>query len=121
MYYALIDCNNFYASCEQVFEPALRNRPIAILSNNDGCIIARSREAKQLDIPMGSPEFKIRPLIRKHNVAIRSSNYALYGDMSRRVMETLQTCTPNLEVYSIDEAFAELSEGYMDSLEVSRQ
>lgn len=121
MYYALIDCNNFYASCEQVFEPALRNRPIAILSNNDGCIIARSKEAKQLDIPMGSPVFKIRPLIRKHNVAIRSSNYALYGDMSRRVMETLQTCTPNLEVYSIDEAFAELSEGYMDTLEAYGQ
>lgn len=121
MYYALIDCNNFYASCEQVFDPSLRNRPIAILSNNDGCIIARSKEAKLLDIPMGSPEFKIRPIISKHNVAIRSSNYALYGDMSRRVMETLQSCTPNLEVYSIDEAFAELSQNYMDSLEAYGQ
>lgn len=121
MYYALIDCNNFYASCERVFDPSLLNRPIAILSNNDGCIIARSEEAKRLDIPMGSPEFKIRPLIKKHNIAIRSSNYALYGDMSKRVMETLQFCTPNLEVYSIDEAFAELSAGYMDSLEAYGQ
>ena len=121
MYYALIDCNNFYASCEQVFDPSLLNRPVVILSNNDGCIIARSKEAKRLDIPMGSPEFKIRPLIKKHDVVIRSSNYALYGDMSRRVMETLQSCTPNLEVYSIDEAFAELSEGYMDSLEAYGQ
>lgn len=117
MYYALIDCNNFYASCERVFDPILQNRPVAILSNNDGCIIARSEEAKELEIPMGIPEFKIRPLIRKYNIAVRSSNYALYGDMSRRVMETLQTCTPNLEVYSIDEAFAELSGSYMESLE----
>lgn len=117
MYYALIDCNNFYASCERVFDPSLLNRPVAILSNNDGCIIARSEEAKRLDIPMGSPEFKIRSLIKKHNVAIRSSNYALYGDMSKRVMETLQSCTPNLEVYSIDEAFAELSPQFMESLE----
>lgn len=121
MYYALIDCNNFYASCERVFDPSLLNRPVAILSNNDGCIIARSEEAKRLDIPMGSPEFKIRSLIKKHNVAIRSSNYALYGDMSKRVMETLQSCTPNLEVYSIDEAFAELSPGYMESLEAYGQ
>jgi len=121
MYYALIDCNNFYASCERVFDPSLLNRPIAILSNNDGCIIARSDEAKRLDIPMGSPEFKIRPLVKRHNIAIRSSNYALYGDMSQRVMETLQSCTPNLEVYSIDEAFAELSSGYMDSLEAYGQ
>jgi len=117
MHYALIDCNNFYASCERVFDPALRNRPIVILSNNDGCVIARSAEAKKLDIPMGIPEFKVRPLINKQNVVMRSSNYALYGDMSRRVMETLQTCAPNIEVYSIDEAFAELSPRYMNSLE----
>lgn len=117
MYYALIDCNNFYASCERVFDPKLKRRPVAILSNNDGCIIARSAEVKRLEIPMGIPEFKIRPLIKKHNIAVRSSNYALYGDMSRRVMETLQTCTPNLEIYSIDEAFAELSGSYMESLE----
>jgi len=107
--YALIDCNNFYASCERVFDPTLKNRPLVILSNNDGCVIARSGEAKELGIPMGIPEFKARPLIKKHNIAVRSSNYALYGDMSNRVMETLRTMTPNLEVYSIDEAFAELS------------
>lgn len=117
MYYALIDCNNFYASCERVFDPELMDRPVVILSNNDGCVIARSSEAKELDIPMGIPEFKVRPLINKHNVAMRSSNYALYGDMSRRVMETLQTCTPNIEVYSIDEAFAELSPRFMNSME----
>jgi DNA polymerase V len=121
MYYALIDCNNFYASCERVFDPGLQNRPVAILSNNDGCIIARSSETKRLNIPMGIPEFKIRPLINKHNIAVRSSNYALYGDMSRRVMEALQSCTPNIEVYSIDEAFAELSAGYMDTLEAYGQ
>jgi len=107
--YALIDCNNFYASCERVFDPTLKNRPLVILSNNDGCVIARSGEAKELGIPMGIPEFKARPLIKKHNIAVRSSNYALYGDMSNRVMETLRSLTPNLEVYSIDEAFAELS------------
>jgi DNA polymerase V len=106
--FALIDCNNFYASCERVFDPSLKNRPVVILSNNDGCVIARSKEAKDLGIAMGVPEFKVRPLIRKHNVAVRSSNYALYGDMSSRVIETLQSITPNLEVYSIDEAFAGL-------------
>lgn len=116
MYYALIDCNNFYASCERVFAPSLRDRPVVILSNNDGCVIARSGEAKELDIPMGIPEFKVRPMIKKYNVAMCSSNYALYGDMSRRVMETLQSCAPNIEVYSIDEAFAEISFNYMDSL-----
>ncbi len=107
--YSLIDCNNFYASCERVFEPSLRNRPVVILSNNDGCVIARSAEAKELDIPMGIPEFKVRPLISRKNIVVKSSNYALYGDMSNRVMETLRTITPNLEVYSIDEAFAEIN------------
>ncbi|REL24993.1 Y-family DNA polymerase [Rhodohalobacter sp. SW132] len=115
-FFALIDCNNFYASCERVFDPSLINRPVVILSNNDGCVIARSAEAKEAGIPMGIPEFKVRPMIRQHNIAVRSSNYALYGDMSSRVMETLKTCTPNLEVYSIDEAFAELSSAYMSSL-----
>jgi DNA polymerase V len=104
--FSLIDCNNFYASCERVFDPALKNRPIVILSNNDGCVIARSAEAKKIGIPMGAPEFKVRPLIREHNVAVRSSNYALYGDMSQRVMEAIRSVTPDLEVYSIDEAFA---------------
>jgi len=107
--YALIDCNNFYASCERVFDPTLKNRPLVILSNNDGCVIARSKEAKEMGVEMGVPEFKIRPLIHQKQIAVRSSNYALYGDMSNRVMESLRSLTPNIEVYSIDEAFAELS------------
>ncbi len=114
--FALIDCNNFYASCERVFDPALNNRPVVILSNNDGCVIARSKEAKALDIAMGIPEFKVRPLIRRHNVAVRSSNYALYGDMSSRVVETIQSIAPDLEVYSIDEVFAELYAGSAEEL-----
>lgn len=107
--YALIDCNNFYASCERVFDPTLKNRPLVILSNNDGCVIARSKEAKEMGVDMGVPEFKIRQLIHQNKIAVRSSNYALYGDMSNRVMESLRSLTPNIEVYSIDEAFAELS------------
>ncbi|TVR15164.1 MAG: Y-family DNA polymerase [Balneolaceae bacterium] len=108
MPFALVDCNNFYASCERVFDPSLKNKPLVILSNNDGCVIARSAEAKEAGIPMGVPEFKIRPLIRKNRIAMRSSNYALYGDMSMRVMDILTRCTPNTEVYSIDEAFTEI-------------
>ncbi|MEL7832357.1 Y-family DNA polymerase [Fodinibius sp. Rm-B-1B1-1] len=105
--YALIDCNNFYASCERVFDPSIRGKPIAILSNNDGCVIARSDEAKIAGVKMGVPEFKIRDLIKQKNVVLKSSNYALYGDMSRRVMETLRHLTPKVEPYSIDEAFIE--------------
>lgn len=107
--YALVDCNNFYASCERAFNPSLRNRPVAILSNNDGCVIARSQEAKEAGVEMGGPEFKQRHIFRKHKVAVLSSNYALYGDMSRRVMETLRHLTPYVEPYSIDEAFLKLS------------
>ncbi|TYP91928.1 DNA polymerase V [Fodinibius salinus] len=106
--YALIDCNNFYASCERVFDPALRDRPIAILSNNDGCIIARSDEAQKAGVEMAVPKFKIRKLIKEKGVILRSSNYALYGDMSRRVMSTLRHLTDKVEPYSIDEAFIEL-------------
>jgi DNA polymerase V len=106
--FALIDCNNFYASCERVFDPSIRNYPVVILSNNDGCVIARSAEAKELKIEMGTPEFKVRHLLDKHKVAVRSSNYALYGDMSRRVFDTIQDIAPDLELYSIDEAFARL-------------
>jgi DNA polymerase V len=108
--YALIDCNNFYASCERVFDPKLRGEPIAILSNNDGCVIARSDEAKKAGVEMGVPEFKIRDLIKEKGIALKSSNYALYGDMSRRVMETLRHLTPKVEPYSIDEAFMEFPE-----------
>jgi DNA polymerase V len=103
--YALVDCNNFYASCERVFQPQLNREPIVILSNNDGCIISRSNEAKALGFEMGAPEFKVREELRKKKVHVFSSNYALYGDLSNRVMKILEGYTPNLEVYSIDEAF----------------
>lgn len=115
--YALIDCNNFYASCERVFDPSLRDEPIAILSNNDGCVIARSDEAKKAGIEMGVPEFKIRDLIKQKKIVLKSSNYALYGDMSRRVMETLRHLTPKVEPYSIDEAFMEFPKLIADDLE----
>lgn len=114
--YAMIDCNNFYASCERVFNPALRDKPIAILSNNDGCVIARSAEAKDAGVPMGAPEFKYRKFFKDKGVVVRSSNYALYGDMSHRVMDTLRHLTHDIEVYSIDEAFAELSKNTYSDL-----
>lgn len=101
----MIDCNNFYASCERVFNPLLRNRPVVVLSNNDGCVIARSEEAKAIGIKMGEPAFNARALIESHNVAVFSSNFALYGDMSHRVMSTLTEIVPEIEIYSIDEAF----------------
>lgn len=106
-----MDCNNFYASCERLFRPDLIGRPIVVLSNNDGCIVSRSAEAKALGIPMGEPEYKARPLLRQHKVAVFSSNYALYGDISQRVMDVAETLVPSLEVYSIDEAFLRL-EGF---------
>jgi DNA polymerase V len=107
--YALADCNNFYASCERVFEPHLESQPVVVLSNNDGCIIARSQEAKDLGFEMGEPIFKCRDRVEAHNVVVRSSNFSLYGDMSRRVMQTLRLFTPDVEVYSIDEAFLDLA------------
>jgi DNA polymerase V len=107
--FALADCNNFYASCERVFNPALRNRPVVVLSNNDGCVIARSAEAKQLGIRMGVPAFQIEKLLTDHQVAVFSSNYALYGDLSLRVMNTLASFVPSMEIYSIDEAFLDFS------------
>lgn len=103
--FALVDCNNFYASCQRVFEPHLIGKPVVILSNNDGCVIARSNEAKALGIPMGAPAFEFKKLFEENNVFIYSSNYALYGDMSSRVMNILSTYSPDIEVYSIDEAF----------------
>ena len=106
---ALVDCNSFYASCEKVFVPSLANKPVVVLSNNDGCVIARSAEAKAFGIPMGKPAFECRELFRRHDVAVFSSNYTLYGDLSARVMKTLATFTPSLEVYSIDEAFLDLT------------
>lgn len=106
--YGLVDCNNFYASCERVFNPSLNGVPIVVLSNNDGCVIARSNEAKTLGIPMGEPAFKMKELIETNQVSVFSSNYALYGDMSNRVMKTLATFVPQIEIYSIDEAFLNL-------------
>lgn len=107
--FALVDCNNFYVSCERVFDPKLAGKPVIVLGNNDGIVVARSNEAKALGIPMGVPAFKFRDLIRRHGVQAFSSNYALYGDMSQRVMETLQLFSPEVEVYSIDEAFLSLT------------
>jgi DNA polymerase V len=103
--YALVDCNNFYASCERVFQPQFVGKPVAILSNNDGCVISRSNEAKAVGIPMGAPAFQIKELVKEKNVQLFSSNYALYGDLSNRVMAILGQFTPNVEIYSIDEAF----------------
>jgi DNA polymerase V len=106
--FALVDCNNFYVSCERLFRPELRNRPVVVLSNNDGCIIARSNEAKALGFDMAAPYFKAKELIRRHQVRVFSSNYALYGNLSSRVMTILQEMEGQVEIYSIDEAFIAL-------------
>ena len=103
--FALVDCNNFYASCERVFNPSLRNKPVVVLSNNDGCVIARSNEAKALGIPMGAPAFQFEKDFEAKGIHVFSSNYTLYGDMSNRVMNILSTFTPEIEIYSIDESF----------------
>lgn len=107
--FALVDCNNFYASCEKLFNPLLKHRPVVVLSNNDGCVVARSAEVKALGIPMGVPWFKIQNEAKRHGIVAFSSNYALYADMSNRVVEVLSAFSPNIEVYSIDESFLELS------------
>jgi DNA polymerase V len=107
--FALADCNNFYVSCERVFQPSLEGRPVVVLSNNDGCIIARSDEAKALGFTMGDPYHLNKEKLTRHDVIVLSSNYALYGDMSRRVMDTLGIFTPEIERYSIDEAFLNLA------------
>jgi DNA polymerase V len=106
--FALVDGNNFYVSCERVFAPGLEGRPVVVLSNNDGCIISRSNEAKALGLKMAEPVFKRRDLIKEHNIKVFSSNYTLYGDMSNRMMKILRTFTPSIEIYSIDEAFLDL-------------
>lgn len=106
---ALVDCDSFYVSCERLFDPSLAGRPVVVLSNNDGCVIARSQEAKDLQIPMGAPGFQLAAKVRQHGVAVFSSNYTLYGDLSQRVMNVLARHTPALHVYSIDEAFLDLS------------
>ena len=106
--FALVDCNNFYASCERVFNPSLQGKPVAILSNNDGCVISMSDEAKKLELPFGAPIFKWEQFCKANNITILSSNYPLYGDMSTRVMNILRDFSPDIEVYSIDESFLEL-------------
>ena len=106
---ALVDCNSFYVSCERLFNPKIRNKPVIVLSNNDGCIISRSTEAKALGIKMGEPYFKAKNIIIKNKVHVFSSNYALYGDLSRRVMRTLKRFNSKIEIYSRDEAFLDLS------------
>jgi DNA polymerase V len=103
--YALVDCNNFYASCERVFQPQFEGKPVVILSNNDGCVISRSEEAKAVGVPMGAPAFQFESLFKEQNVKVFSSNYPLYGDLSNRVMTILGQFCPNIEIYSIDEAF----------------
>lgn len=115
--YGLCDCNNFYASCERVFRPDLVGHPVVVLSNNDGCIVARSNEAKALGIGMGQPYFQVQRLIEQHGVTVFSANFALYGDLSKRVMATLRAAVPALEVYSIDEAFFDLT-GFAEPLDV---
>ena len=115
---ALADCNNFYASCERVFNPGLKNKPIVVLSNNDGCIIARSNEAKVLGIKMGVPVFQVRDIIDNNNVYVFSTNFALYGDMSSRVMSLLSDISPEIEIYSIDEAFMNFT-GVKDSVHLA--
>ena len=116
---AIVDCNNFYCSCERLFKPHLEHKPVVVLSNNDGCIISRSDEAKILGVEMAGPYFKAKPLIEKHNVSVFSSNYNLYGDLSWRVMETLRVLLGkrNVEVYSVDEAFLDLSIFPLEDLE----
>ncbi|PKP12088.1 MAG: SOS mutagenesis and repair protein UmuC [Bacteroidetes bacterium HGW-Bacteroidetes-4] len=106
--FALVDCNNFYASCERVFRPDLNGKPVVVLSNNDGCVIARSNEAKAVGIPMGAPAFEYEKLFKENNVQVFSANFALYGDMSQRVMNILSEYTPEMEIYSIDECFLKL-------------
>ena len=109
---ALVDCNSFYVSCERLFNPKIEKKPVVVLSNNDGCVISRSKEAKAIGIKMGEPYFKVKHLVKKNKIEVFSSNYALYGDLSRRVMKVLKTFSPQVEIYSIDEAFIDLS--FMD-------
>ncbi|MCF8367661.1 MAG: Y-family DNA polymerase [Bacteroidales bacterium] len=107
--FALVDCNNFYVSCERIFDPSIQKKPVIVLSNNDGCVIARSDETKKLGIKMGVPAFEVRSIIKKNEVKVFSTNYALYGDISERVMSLLSKITPEIEIYSIDEAFLDFS------------
>ena len=115
--FALVDCNNFFVSCERVFQPQFIDKPVVVLSNNDGCVISRSEEAKLVGVPMGAPEFQYRDLLKNNDVKVFSSNYALYGDLSERVMTILKDFTPDVEVYSIDEAFLSFNHFVIDDYE----
>jgi len=117
--FALVDCNNFYVSCERLFQPKLEGRPVVVLSNNDGCVVSRSSEAKQLGVKMGVPLFKITELVKQHNIVTLSSNYALYGDISERIMGILRNFSPHQEIYSIDECFLDFR-GVSDSISHGR-
>lgn len=108
--YALIDCNNFFASCERIFRPELQKKPVIVMSNNDGCVVARTNEVKALGIPMGVPIFKVRDIVRDHHITLFSANFELYGDISQRIIQILREVTPLIEAYSIDESFMDLSE-----------
>ena len=118
---ALVDCNNFYASCEKLFDPTIADRPIVVLSNNDGCVVARSAEAKALGVPMGAPWFQLQELAKAHDILALSSNYALYADMSSRVVHVLASFTPDMEIYSIDESFLSLEGLVGTPSEIGRQ
>ena len=120
--FALVDGNNFYVSCERIFNPKLERRPVLVLSNNDGCVVARSNEAKALNIGMGVPLFKVRDIVRRHQIKVLSSNYALYGDMSHRMMSVIRQFSPLQEIYSIDESFIDLSGlNHLDLTELGQQ
>lgn len=119
--YALVDCNNFYASCERLFRPELNGKPVVVLSNNDGCVIARSNEAKALGIPMGAPAFKYKDIFEKFDINIFSTNFTLYGDISNRVMSLLREQSPNMEIYSVDEAFMIFDNAAFDIEEYCRK
>ena len=115
--FALIDCNNFFVSCERIFRPDLEGRPVVVLSSNDGCAVARSNEAKVLGIPMGAPAFKYRELFNRHSVVQFSANFELYADISQQMTDILIGVTPRTEVYSVDESFLDLSELEIDDYE----
>ena len=114
--YALVDCNNFFVSCERVFQPQLEGRAVVVLSNNDGCVVARSNESKAMGIKMGTPFFKVKHFVDNGALEVRSSNYALYGDLSHRVMSILAEAVPQIEIYSIDEAYLHLDGIPMDKV-----
>src|ERR1700729_3875254 len=108
--FALVDCNNFFVSCERLFRPELEGKPVVVLSSNDGCVVARSNESKRLGVPMGAPAFQYRQLFEQGHITRFSANFELYGDISKRITALLSTITPRIEIYSVDESFLDISE-----------